>query len=312
MTAPLFDPATARLVRPPAGDGPGYWAGAPGVYRDPADGHVWLTYRLRGPRPQRGGITCLAVSDDGLTFTEVTACRKEQLGSQSIERCAIRRDAAGWCWYLSYVDPDTGQWQIDLVEAASPETLDPARRRKLLVADDLQGIEGVKDPYPFEHDGRIYLLASIALRLDLPPEREAEQHATGDIFNTGLTVSSTGLAVSDDGRSFTWLGVTDAARGRWDRYCFRVNCLLRDGDRWLALYDGSASVAENYEERCGLAVTRDLLSYERVSRDGPAITVPRGSGSVRYVDCVEVDGRRLFYHEVTRPDGAHELRVAEG
>jgi hypothetical protein len=81
---------------------------------------------------------------------------------------------------------------------------------------------------------------------------------------------------------------------------------VRDGDGWLGLYDGSASIAQNYEERCGLARSSDLRHWERVSVDGPAIGTARGPGGVRYVEIT--DAGDVFY-EYTRPDGAHELRV---
>ena len=81
---------------------------------------------------------------------------------------------------------------------------------------------------------------------------------------------------------------------------------VRDGDGWLGLYDGSASLAENYEERCGLAHSTDLRRWERVSLDGPAIGTARGAGGVRYV---EISPSGDVFYEYTRPDGAHELRV---
>jgi hypothetical protein len=37
---------------------------------------------------------------------------------------------------------------------------------------------------------------------------------------------------------------------------------------------------------------------------------PGPSGSIRYADVVVRDGVWWIYHEVTRPDGAHELRLA--
>jgi len=92
----------------------------------------------------------------------------------------------------------------------------------------------------------------------------------------------------------------------WDAFTARLSTAVRDGGGWLGLYDGSASLAENYEERCGLARSRDLRTWERVSLDGPAIGTARGAGGVRYVEITA--GGDVFY-EYTRPDGAHELRV---
>ena len=308
---PIFDPRKSVVVREPVGEGSGYWAGAPGAFYDPETRRIWLTYRVREPRPVRGGITRIAVSEDGLKFDDVAEFRKEQFGSDSIERCALQKGFDGvWRWYVSYVDPATSQWRIDVAEADRPESIDPAARRPVFTAAQLPGVEGVKDPWLFVLGRLYYLIASIGLTVDMDVQRKAKKHATGDIFNTGLTVSSTGLAVSADGVDFTWLGVTDAPRGSWDRYCFRVNSVLYTPPIFTAFYDGSADVQENYEEKCGLAQSLDLLSYQRVSTSGPAITVPHGSTSVRYVDALPVGDKVHFYFEQVKPDGAHELRVA--
>ena len=141
----------------------------------------------------------------------------------------------------------------------------------------------------------------------LPDSQVAGLHATGDALSTGRTLSASGVATSVDGRLWAWEGPTlwPSASG-WDAFTARLTTALPDGDGWLGLYDGSASIAENYEERCGLARSRDLRSWERVSVDGPSIGTVRGPGGVRYVDITA--GGDVFY-EYTRPDGAHELRV---
>ncbi len=308
---PVFDPAQSEVVRSPVGQGPGYWVGAPGAFYDPETRRFWLTYRVREPRPVRGGITRIAVSDDGRRFDDVAEFRKEQFDSDSIERCALQKGFDGvWRWYVSYVDPATSQWRIDLVEADRPEAIDPAARRPVFTTGMLPGIDGVKDPWLFVLGRLYYMISSIGLSVDVDAAETAKKHATGDIFNTGLTISSTGLAVSADGVDFTWLGVTDTTRGPWDRYCFRVNSLLYTPPVFTAFYDGSADVQENYEEKCGLAQSLDLRSYQRISTNGPAITVPHGSTSVRYVDALPVREKVFFYFEQVRPDGSHELRVA--
>ena len=90
----------------------------------------------------------------------------------------------------------------------------------------------------------------------------------------------------------------------WDRATARLTTAWRDADGWSGYYDGAASIAENYEERCGLARSADLLTWQRIG-DAPAIGTARGPGGVRYVDMTEA-GDVLF--EFTRSDGAHELR----
>jgi hypothetical protein len=78
---------------------------------------------------------------------------------------------------------------------------------------------------------------------------------------------------------------------------------------WLALYDGSADVKENYEERCGLAYSHDLRIFHRVTLDGPLFKLQQASGAIRYFDVLDLPDARFFYYEMARPDGSHELRV---
>jgi beta-xylosidase len=78
----------------------------------------------------------------------------------------------------------------------------------------------------------------------------------------------------------------------------------------VGFYDGSASHAENYEERCGIAVSSDLFSWRRISTEKPWLVSQHGSGSVRYADAMIHEGEWWIYYEMTRPDGAHELRLA--
>jgi len=95
--------------------------------------------------------------------------------------------------------------------------------------------------------------------------------------------------------------------GGWDSYCRRLNCLLPDG---RAFYDGSASEKENYEERTGLAASSDFRTWRSLTPDGPVLTSPHASGSLRYLDLVELNGRLHLFYEFARPDGAHDLRRA--
>ncbi|MBC7237847.1 MAG: hypothetical protein H5T69_18550 [Chloroflexi bacterium] len=135
-------------------------------------------------------------------------------------------------------------------------------------------------------------------------------HATADVYNTGLTLSSSGLAVSGDGRRFQWQGDVLAPRsGAWDAYASRLGCLVPTAQGWAGYYDGAASVEENYEERTGLVQSWDLHTFWRFSIDGPMIVSPHGSGGLRYIDAVVFDEQIYFYYEYCRPDGSHELRL---
>ena len=96
----------------------------------------------------------------------------------------------------------------------------------------------------------------------------------------------------------------------WDSYCSRISSLVRVGQQWLAFYDGSADVSQNYEEQCGLALSADLRNFTRLTVAGPVVQSGGGSRSVRYVDVVPVGEDLYFYYECARADGAHDLRLS--
>ncbi|HEX9435668.1 MAG TPA: hypothetical protein VGA16_00755, partial [Candidatus Limnocylindria bacterium] len=108
-----------------------------------------------------------------------------------------------------------------------------------------------------------------------------------------------------------WRGaVLGPTPGRWDDHTARLTTAIRVGDEWVGLYDGSR-VEGNYEERCGVAVSSDLVEWRKVSVDGPAIGTASGAGGVRYAELVEMlDGSVRAYYEFTREDGSHDLRTA--
>jgi hypothetical protein len=77
----------------------------------------------------------------------------------------------------------------------------------------------------------------------------------------------------------------------------------------VAFYDGRASAAENYEERTGIATGNAPVSLAALGAD-PAAESPYAGKGLRYLDFIDLPGggRRLYY-EMTRSDGAHELRT---
>jgi len=135
-------------------------------------------------------------------------------------------------------------------------------------------------------------------------------HGTADAYNTGLIRSATALATSPDGIEWDWEGeILGPSRDGWDRYCARIGCLWRVDNTWIALYDGSASVSENYEERVGVAISFDLRKFHRVSQSGPIMTTPAVHGAMRYFDVLDFPEATFFYYEQAKADGSHELRV---
>jgi hypothetical protein len=260
----------------------------------------------------RGGLCCIAESRDGFSFRTVWSARKEDFSALSVERCSLIRSIDGeWLFYVSYVDAATNRWCIDLLSADSIASLDPCKRVRVLSPEDL-GVQGVKDPWVVVVAGLYYMLVSYAVTLERgDTEAQTRWHASGDIYNTGMTLSSTAMAVSPDGRQFEWQGDVFSPRpGGWDAYASRIGCLLPTEHGWIGYYDGSASVDGNYEERTGLAYSLDLRSFTRITTDGPALVSPLGSGSLRYLDAVAFPDQVRFYYEYARADGSHELRLS--
>jgi hypothetical protein len=313
MLTTLFDPEAAEVVLEPESTGPGFWVGAPSVCRA-ADGTVLLTYRRRRPRGHpagdRGYVACIAASTDGRSFRDVARLPKEALGTTSIERTALLPDPrrpGGWLWLVSYVDPGDGRWRIDALRAGALQDLPAGERTAVLTAADIGG-EGVKDPVPLRAGGRVWLFLSCAARPEggVPPER---LHGTHDVYNTGLTKAFTGLASSADGVAWSWHGPCLLPGSGWDRYQARLGTVVPVGPAWIGLYDGSASVEENYEERLGVAWSRDLAHWERLTPEGPAVLSRGRTGSVRYADVLPMPEGLWVYAECSRPDGAHDLRL---
>ena len=300
---PPFDPADAVLIEAPPGRAFGHWAGAPGAWSEPDA--VYLVYRLRWPRPRRGAELRIA-RGDGERFQTIWSARREDFGSQSIERCAIVRDGGRWRLYVSYVDRVDDRWRIDVMEAATPHSFDPAARWLALDTDMARAV-AVKDPWVRRVGEGWWMFVSYGESRDVD---ERKLHGSGDALSTGAVKSETGLATSVDGVRWKWEGrVLAAAAKGWDKATARLTTAFRAADGWVGIYDGAADISENYEERCGMARSADLRSWERIG-SAPAIGAAGGPGTVRYVESVILGERLLFFFERTRADGAHELCVS--
>ncbi|MFA0766490.1 MAG: hypothetical protein OXFUSZZB_002265 [Candidatus Fervidibacter sp.] len=308
---PLFDPTDGTTLVPPPAEGRGNWAGAPSVWWDES-GDVWLVYRLRKPHPHRGYLVRIARSTDGIHFATVWEVSKEQWGTESMERCALLRlEPNRWRLFVSFVDPADRRWRIDALDAPSPDRFDPTQRRKVLTANEV-GVEGVKDPVIYQLAGLWLMFVSFS---PTPPsvteEMRQAMHATGDVFATGLSRSATGLTISADAENWHWQGEVFSNRfGEWDGYAGRISSIVWLPPVFVAFYDGSRTVDENYEERTGIAFSFDLRRWERVSLSRPALVAPYGTGSLRYLDAVLVGDELWCYYEMSRPDGSHELRLS--
>jgi hypothetical protein len=292
---PLPDGASGTVVVPPPDGRPGTWAGAPSaVHRD---GVFHLAYRLRRPEGEgRGYANVVARSTDGVSFGVVGVVEKERFAAESLERPALVVTPEGrWRLYVSCATPGTKHWWIELLEADTPEGLATAPSTTVLPGDSAHA---VKDPVVQSHGGIWHLWASVH-PLDDPDatDRMTTEHYT-----------------SPDGVAWTWAGTAlRAAEGRWDSRGVRISSVIDLGDRLVATYDGRASAEENWEERTGVALDGEAFGAFRIVGDGPAVQAPepaRAGAGLRYLDVVALPGGgyRLYY-EVTRADGAHELRT---
>ena len=299
------------LIREPVGNEQGYWAGAPGWVWDEKDQAAYLCYRIRRPRgvePDRGGEVRIAKSTDFETFEDIWSVHKNAYDSASIERSTVIRGKDGrWRYFTSFVAPEDGRWCTSINKSESLESLDTANSRRLFNANDMD-LEGIKDPWLVEVNGIYHLFLSVAKNTAKTNE---SSHDSLDIFNTGECTSATGLATSPDLEQWDWQGIILEPEGNtsWDKYCRRINSVLPLNGRYYAFYDGSAGHHENYEEKTGLAVSDDLKNWEVLSTDEPVVLSPHATGSLRYIDAQHVGDEIIFIYELTRENGAHEMRM---
>lgn len=307
---PLFDPAEGVTVREPLQPGRGWWAGAPTAYHDDETGTFYLYYRLRKPRELGRGVMCrVAAGSDGLQFQDIWSANREDLNSPSVEKsCIFRLPDGTWQLYISYVDADTNMWRIDCMEANSPDGFDTGSARKVFLPEEL-GLAGIKDPAVYNIGGLYHMIVSYAPNpAAVSEDLKQTMHGTADVYNTGTVKSHTGLATSEDGREWLYEGdILSPPEQGWDEYCTRIGSVLSVPPLFVGFYDGSASVAENYEEQAGLALSHDLRCWRRITTAGPWVSSPHGC--IRYIEALPVGDAVYYYYEYTREDGSHELRA---
>ena len=52
------------------------------------------------------------------------------------------------------------------------------------------------------------------------------------------------------------------------------------------------------------------MRWQRLSVERPWRASPHASGSLPYLDALELEGEWWLYYEYARPDGSHELRLS--
>ncbi len=281
----------SSVVITPPGAGPGYWAGAPSAVV--TEEGIYLAYRLRRPQGSgRGYAVAVARSADGVRFETVATIRREWMQAESLERpCLVHTPAGRWRLYLSCATPGTKHWRVELLEASDPSRFD-ARERLVVLPGDAK--TGVKDPV-IQHRGGCWHLWTSCHPLADPAE--ADQMVTE-------------YATSDDGLDWIWHGTALSGRsGLWDARGTRVTAVCYAGATIAAFYDGRASAVENFEERTGIATGTEPAALAAIGSTAAAESPYAGRG-LRYLDILPLGyGRHRLYYEMTRPDGAHELRT---
>jgi hypothetical protein len=282
-------PGEGGVAVAPPGEGPGYWAGGPSAVA--ADGEIFLSYRLRRPLGHgRGYAVAVARSTDGEHFEPVTMIGKEEMDTDSLERPFMVRTPAGtWRLYLSCATPGTKHWRVEMLEARHPGEFDARRSRMVLPGDERTA---VKDPV-IVRDGDLWHLWATVHPLTDPD---------------GTDRMATDYACSADGLAWTWQGTALAPRqGEWDSRGARVTAVRLAAGSVMAYYDGRATAAENFEERTGLAAGDGPA---RLAAHGPIAQSPYRDGGLRYLCILDLGhAHERYYYEMTRPDGAHELRT---
>jgi hypothetical protein len=201
----------------------------------------------------------------------------------------VRAPDGGWRLYLSCATPGTKHWRVEVLEAHHPGAFDPRRSRMVLPGDDSTA---VKDPVIVRDGDLWHLWASV--------------HPLTDPDQTDRM--ATDYACSTDGLSWAWQGTALRPRpGEWDARGVRVTAVRLSPGSVVAYYDGRATAAENFEERTGLAVGDRPGS---LTARGPIAQSPYRDGGLRYLCILDLgDSHERYYYEMTRADGAHELRT---
>ena len=288
MLVPRPTEATIAIAAP--GAGRGYWAGGPSAVA--ADGGFYVACRLRRPIGSgRGYAVAIAFSPDGVHFDDpLTVITKDEADTESLERPElVRLPDGGWRLYLSCATPGTKHWRVEMLEASHPGAFDPRRSRMVLPGD---AATAVKDPVIIHDGDKWHLWASV--------------HPLTDPDHTDRM--ATDYAFSADGVTWSWQGTALSPRpGEWDARGARVTAVRMAPGTVIAYYDGRATAEENFAERTGVATG---AGPSALAAFGPITQSPYGDGGLRYLCVLDLgDSRERYYYEMSREDGAHELRT---
>jgi len=297
-----FDPRQGHTVVEPSGRGYGYWAGGCKAFHDSESGRFYLFYRQRVPLERgRGGRCAVAESEDGIHFRDIWSATKEDFSANSIEvGCPVKDPGGEWRLYVSYECAQGDYWRVDVLRGESLAELDVQGRRTVLLPSDY-GLSFIKDPVVYLREGVYWIYAAVSPSQTYRVEDDGTRVLVGH--------DATMLLISEDGLRFPQGRYVFEPDGQgWDGARGRINSIVPVEGGYAAFYDGGAGFYDNYEEMCGLAFSRDMVHFERLTRDEPWASSPHGG--IRYVYALAVGDRLYIYYEYTRPDLSHELRVS--
>ncbi len=218
-----------------------------------------------------------------------------------MERFAIRRPRTATA-VPHYVDSADNRWRIDAIHRDAGRF----RHRQSPAGPDCRVDRHgeLKDPYLSARAATH--VRSYAEAGQFSEDERERMHATADIYNVGITMIPTWLAMSRNGGDFEWVGkVLDVGQG-WVRYQARLKRRRQRG-RLRRLLRRLGQRGGDYQERCALGVERSALVDERQPRR-PVDHRRRATGSLRYFDAVPVGDELYVYYEAT-DDAAHESRL---
>jgi hypothetical protein len=284
MATPQCDVA----VEPP-GSGDGYWAGAPSIAYE--HGIFWLAYRLRRPVDKgRGYANVVARSSDGVAFETVATVPATLFACASLERPAlVPLPDGGWRLYVSCSTADSKHWWVEALDADDPADL-AAGRRTVVLPGDAASVAW-KDVVVRHTATDGWQMWGCRHPLD-------GGDAEADRMSSVYFVSDDGLQWGECGPAL--LPTPDT----WDARGARITSVLRDGDDWIAFYDGRATAAENWYERTGVAAGASPAMFAPTAGPTPA------GQTARYLSVADLGDAYRLYWEASRADGANELRTA--
>jgi len=281
-----------EVVAQPEGESEGFWAGGCSALKDKRR-KIWLIYRLRNPK-RRGHTLCILSSEDGVNFQNVTCFRKEDIiNASSLERACLVQDPSTAKYKLYVSVEKEGKWYIyKLKDAISPKEFSPSTAYPVFSpSSEGEDTRKVKDPYIVNFFNTWYMFYSGSGK---EPQEE------------------TFLAISQDGERWNRQGKI-LSRNFWHNYHTRMSCIIPVEKRFFFLYEGSSFswYKPHFNLNIGLGYTVDMRNFFDITPQKPFLSSSTSGkfSTLRYIDCVFLDNKVLFYYEAARKDGSFELRV---